>query len=209
MKFSPSAKRVAAGERRYDGEVRRARHRRLEPWIDRESGAGLPPKERAVQTAYAPVHALVRALAIDQAFLDAVECVRIGSESADQLARRYVRRESRPRDVMRYVIERAAASRIANAQLRVLGVAAVAVWPSAPLSENEPTEWTHAKRLPQAAAMLARLGARQCVVCGTPLASDGRRRYCGTHERDASLRERADREAILGLLNAVGDALGV
>jgi hypothetical protein len=188
----------------------------VEPWLDRATGEPavdedgkpvLSPKERAVQTTYAPVHALVRGLAADQAFLDAIERVRIGSESADRVARRYVWREGRPRALMRRVIERAADSEVADPQLRVLGVGAVAVWPSAPLRDGDPTEWTHAKRLPRAAAMLARLGAGRCIICGTPLATDGRRRYCGVHQQAAGIRERADREAILALLNSAADAL--
>jgi hypothetical protein len=128
----------------------------------------------------------------------------------DQLARRYVRREGRPRDVMRHIIGRAVISESAHPQFRVLGVATVAVWVNAPLADGDPLEWTHAKRLPQAATMIARLGSGQCLHCGCNLANDGlRRRYCALHEQEAAYSKRADREAILALLNGAGDALGV
>ena len=113
---------------------------------------------------------------------------------------------------MRHIIERASASSVSNPQLRVLGVATVAVFPNAPLNEGDPTEWTHAKHLPHAAAMVARLGAGKCLRCGTRIAGDGhRRRYCAVHEREATatFRVSPDREAIRALLNSAGDALRI
>jgi hypothetical protein len=68
----------------------------------------------------------------------------------------------------------------------------------------------HAKRYREAAAMLTRFGSGRCLVCGDVLASDGPgRRYCAAHQSQASIRERADREAILTLLNSAADALRI
>lgn len=211
--YESSAESFAPPGGSYPGEAPRRRHRRVEPWRDCETGKPLlaSPKERATHATSAPLQALVRALAADQPFLEAIERVRADSESVDQIARRYVRREGRGREVMRRVIERAAASASSNPQQRILGVGITAVFINAPLAADDPTTWTHAKRLPQAAAMLARLGAGGCLQCGSALAaSDGaRRRYCAAHAKDAWLRERADQDAILALLNGAARALSI
>jgi hypothetical protein len=183
-------------------------HRTRQPFRDFQLG----PKERAAQSRVAPVRALVAVLGHDEAFLELIEAVRKGNVSAGEGARRYVRRDGRPRRVIRHVIERAATSRSTHPQLRVYGVALTTVWTSAPLGPGDPTEWTHAKRLPDAAAMVAALGAGECIVpgCRTRLRRESsRRRYCSSHESEAGLRGRADREAVLALLNGVGDALVV
>jgi hypothetical protein len=208
-KIYPSVEMVSPRASRYDGEAPHRKHRRQEPWRDHATGAALlSPKERAVQTTYWPVHSLMRALAANDAFLDAIECVRNGVESADRIARRYVRRAGWAREVMRHVVEKAASSESSNPQMRVLGVAAVAVFVNAPLTQADPAQWTHAKRLREAATMLVRLGSRRCLICDAVLAHDGgRRRYCAAH--DSAWRQRADREAILALLNDVGRALRV
>lgn len=191
-----------------NGELPRRPHRRIQPWADFDLG----PKELAQQTRFFPVQQLARGLAADPAFLDAIERVRTGRESVDQVARRYVRREGRSRAVMRRIIERAAGCDSPYPQRQVLSVADAGVVLDAPLADDDPTEWTHAKRHSEAVAMLTRLGSGRCLVCGDALASDGprrRRRYCAAHQPQASIRERADREAILALLNSAADALNI
>jgi ketosteroid isomerase-like protein len=124
----------------------------------------------------------------------------------------YVLRERRPREAMRRTIERAAVCDSPDPQRRVLSVADAGVVVDSPLADDDPTEWTHAKHYREAATMLTRLGSGRCLVCGDALACDGprqRRRYCAVHEPQASIRERADREAILALLNSVADALRI
>ena len=159
----------------------------------------------------APVHELVFVLAYNDDFLATVEQVREGAD-LDAIARRYVRREGRTLRVMRHVLVRAAASRSEFPAQPVLELGVVSVAVDAPLSPDDPADWPHAKRRGEAALMLARLGSRRCIECGARLASDGRRRrYCGAHPGGpyADQTERADREAITNLLNAVGDALGI
>ncbi len=65
--------------------------------------------------------------------------------------------------------------------------------------------------------MLARLGADQCIQCGSDLTSDWRQRYCSACEPQLftatghSLGDpaRNDREAVGRLLNAAADALRI
>jgi hypothetical protein len=188
--------------------VPRRSHRRIQPWAEFDPS----PKELAQQTRFFPVQQLARGLAYDDAFLGAIERVRTGRESVEQAARRYVWREGRPREVMRRIIERAAVCDSPYPQRRVLSIADTGVAVDAPLADDDPTEWSHAKRHREAAAMLTRLGSGCCLVCGDALASDGlrqRRRYCAAHQPQASIRERADREAILALLNSAADALHI
>jgi hypothetical protein len=202
-------------ETRPDNGVKpRREHRRVDEFYDRATGepAGFLAKERAVLARHAPLRALARALAADDVFLDAVERARVGLESAEQVARRYVRRDGRPRRVMQRLVEQAAASPGSSPQLRVLSVAASATFTTAPLAESDPKRWPHARRLPKAAAMVVSLGANRCLVCKKVL-TDGaaRRRYCDSCERErpAYLHERGDQEMMLGLLNGAADALGV
>jgi hypothetical protein len=157
----------------------------------------------------APVYELVTVLAFDDTFLAALEQIRNGSD-ADHIARRYVWRDSRPRRVIRRVLEQSAASRWpAYPSQPVLELAVHGVTVGDRLEPDDPTQWPHAKRHGEAAAMLARMGAGRCVRCGALLAADGaRRRYCSPCE-PADWAARSDREVITGLLNAVGDALGV
>jgi hypothetical protein len=186
-------------------EVPRRRHRRFQPWADFE----LSPKELAAETRIYPVRVLVHALASDATFVSALEDG-TSEDDLDRLARRYVRRDGRPRRVFRWIIERAATSSAHDPRFQLVGLRVSAVFPDEPLSEHDPDEWTHAKHYRTAAAMLVRLGARRCLYCGVPLARDGsRRRYCSAHAARALGRERADRELIVGLLRAAGDALGI
>lgn len=195
-----------------DGDVPPRRHRRFVPFVDRQTGepADLTPKEFALQAAYAPVHALVRALAADDDFLRGISAVReadVEPDAVKVLARRYTRKAGRPQRTMERVIEIAADCDL-EPGTSILLVAATGTALSVPIGDSDRTEWIHSKRLPFAAVMLARLGSRRCLVCGTGLVEDDvPRRYCGAHATSKSFRERSDREAISGLLNAVADAL--
>ena len=142
---------MASDSRPDNGEVPRRSHRRIQPWAEFDLG----PKELAQQTRFFPVQQLARGLADDDAFLEAIERVRTGRESVNQVARRYVWREGRPREVMRRIIERAAVCDSPYPQRRVLGrFADTGVAVDAPLADDDPTEWSHAKRHREAAAML-------------------------------------------------------
>ena len=123
----------------------------------------------------------------------------------DRLARRYVRKEGRPLRLVRHIIRQAAESDLHPPQnVLLIGSTGTVV------GDDSAAEWTHAKRLPEVATMFVRLGASQCLVCGGQLRDGGSgRRYCSAHEQSASLRERADSEAISALLVAAAEALGV
>jgi hypothetical protein len=190
-------------------EKRPRKHRRVEPWVDAETRRPVPLSDRewAEQARVAPVLRLAEVLAQDPPFLEAIERLRTGDVTADQLARRYVRREGRPRRVMRHVFEFVADSDSESPQMRLYRL--VDPWRSEPLTPD-PKQWRHAKRFREAAARLACRGSGRCLDCGAKLATDrGREGYCASHESVTHTYERAHREAILALLNTVGDALGV
>src|SRR6266550_1240549 len=50
-----------------------------------------------------------------------------------------------------------------------------------PLTDDDPKQWPHAKRYLEAAVMLSRLGADQCLRCGVDLRSEWQQRYCAAH----------------------------
>jgi hypothetical protein len=193
---------VAATEASDNGDVPARKHRRFQPWAEFELG----PKEVAAQSRIYPLRVLVHALQGNDEFREGVARVRAGDLEADELARRYVRRAGRPRGVMHTMIERATSNPLTWAW----SLTATVVFEDEPLAGGDPQEWTHARRYPHAATMLVRLGAYRCLTCGAVLAEDGgvQRRYCSVHEAAARYRARADRELILGLLNATDEALG-
>jgi hypothetical protein len=182
------------------------RHRKVVAWVDEWTGEDpLTPRERALLARSAPADALGNALARDEAFLEAIDQVRAGTLTSDELAARYVRRDGYGRRVMRFVIEDAAAAperhghtnpARALIQLRLMNLPAKAVWNA---------------RFREAAEMLAAIGAGRCMVpgCGTRLSASSRRRYCGGHEWRATLDLERDREAIRAVLRSAGTALGV
>lgn len=212
----------------------RRSHRRSAPFVDRESGKPFPLSRReiAAQAQYAPVRAIVRVLAGDEDFLTGIAAIREPGDSdwaglerwlrrggarhageidttigeafgIDQLARRYVRKEGQPLRLVRHIIRLAVESELKPPQ-NVLVIAAK----GSAVSEHDAAEWTHAKRLPEVAAMLGRLGRHQCLACGEQL-HGSKRRYCSGHIGQASFRERPDSEAISSLLVGAASALGV
>lgn len=201
---------VKPGGQADDGLKPRRVHRRRQPW----RGAELGPKELAVDARMYPLRVLLHVLSQDVAFRRDLEAVRsrvdakARRKAAEGAARRYARRRGRPRLVLEEILTRAAGASTGNAQVDIMGIGAQAVWTTAEPSSEDPQRWRHA-HYREAAAMVARLGARQCLVCGSRLASDGRRRYCSAHAADEPLRGRADRELMQAVLNAAGHALGV
>ncbi len=164
---------------------------------------------------------LVNVLGRDTVCLDAIVQIRAG-EPPDRFAARYARPGGRdggralvgrPRRFMRVFLERAAdADR--SPQLAIFGLGVTATWTTAALTDDDPRQWPHAKRWPEAAVMLARLGADQCIRCGFNLKSGWSLRYCSTCEpqrftstgHSLGDRARSDRETISGLLHAAAAA---
>ena len=164
------------GDRLFAGDVPRRLHRPRDPWPSLE----LSPRELAASRRMAPVVELVSVLAFDACFLEAVEEVRRGG-SPDAVAARYVWREGRTRRVVRELLVVPARERPEYPAHPILALAGFAEMVGSQLDPGSSKEWPHAKRR-DAAIWLARVGARRCIHCNAPLASDGgRRRYCTTH----------------------------
>lgn len=157
-----------------------------------------------------PVVYLAAVLVRDAAFLAALDEVREGAEPLE-IAKRYVRRAGRTQRVMVEVVRRSASwSWPAVPAQPVLELTLHHVMVDAPLDDDDPPHWPHADYR-QAAQRLAWLGAFRCLECGHQFTGEGRetRRYCPTHRDYAIHSARSHREAINGLLNAVGDALAI
>ena len=166
-----------------------------------------------------------------------IEQVRDGEQGVESAARRFVRRADRGRRALEQMIETAAeaAARGLSPQLAVCLAGGIAIptgavpvtlrvepTPYGPITfaveaagvrypQDPHREGTHARNLPLAATLIARFGARHCLVCDTRLASDGqRRRYCDPCSRKVTARqERSERDWTSRLLIAVADARGV
>lgn len=172
--------------------------------------------------AHQPLIALRDALRSDACFREWVRKVEADEATIEEVASAYAWRDGRPRLVV-YEIVRRIVEMDGDLTLRVLNFPPV---PSAALdAPSEAPRWRRIGNWQEAAELLVRLGSRRCLACGEPLSSRprrpgqaaprtrrGERRYCQRHEgldRHEEWHGRAEQEAILGLLSAVGDLMGV
>jgi hypothetical protein len=209
-----------------NGEVPRRRHRRRTIWQGLEAGDA----EHSDQARLEPLRRLIAGASCDPDFLVGLKRVLVGELSAAELASRYVARGKRGdiahRGMTRF-IERAVES-----EGDLHRIADSGSWVQAPV-ESVP-QWTHAKRMPEAVAILLARGAepRRCTritttsskaagdpvvigICRQVIAMPGPHQWhCSRHLADpTSPREaridRADREIVNGLLRGVAVALGI
>lgn len=186
------------------------------------------PKEYAQQVTFEPVRRLISSLVGDRHFLGVVERLRAERDRTDldelldaETAAYVPYRRGAPWAGMRRAIELTVFSNLEDPQARVLSLAATGCAVDALPAPGDPAQWTHAKRYPEAAAMLVARGARLCpairysesevTICRTEL-RQGAVLYCGPCRRragDTDTFDRSDREAISALLSGVAVALRV
>lgn len=186
-------------------------HRRSAEWA-------IAPTERSVLAAGVAAEALGDALARSEPFVEAVAGVALGTVSAHELGRRYVRYSSRGQRVIELVIDRGVAAarsglgptRLIPAMIRneVRNLPRASWWADASLEAGSRARWIRSNaRYDQAAEMVADRGAGVCMNAGCLERPRARNTYCAIHGLDYE-RSR-DNESVRGLLRAAARGLGV
>jgi len=199
-------------------------HRPAPVWRDRATGEPVSEAERGELLDLAAPHILAGALSCDVTMRTAIKGLQQGDVEAsepsevdevERLAHKYLRWDGRPRRVLIAFIERAIDCPSGLSPGACLYSAASASCPPRNGSEWRPRRWRLATklRLERGAGILVAIGSGRCAEGRCESSVSAEHRYCNEHGDEVhgqpGTLARSDREAVSGLLNAVGDALHI
>jgi hypothetical protein len=171
--------------------------------------ADLSPRERASEAAAIPAAILGGVLGRDVQFMRAVAAVRADVSAVDSIARSYVPKAGRGRDVVARMLAAAGSEPTdALAVARLTNLSPAVVW-AGPRHDGDRARWVRGQANHQDAAhRLARRGAGLCLDLECSTSVPGRRLWCSAHEREHHPAERESAErSIRTLLDAVARAV--
>ena len=171
------------------------------------------PKQRAVESVQLPLLTLVGILGRDECFMQAIETARMDRSTIGAVARRYVPKAGRGRQVILRMLEAAAAEPDrAHALARLTTLTPAESWAEEDLAPGDRVRWVRTGvGHRDAAKRIARRGAGLCLTLECPTALTGRGRlWCSTHERNHLEAERESAErSMRTLLDAAARALSL